>query len=195
MTPSVENFIGVYENALSDEYCDRIIAYFDMMDSAGFCRNRQQNDPNMLKTNIDDLSLFVHEESILNVHSTDLVSDFNKVLWDVCYRQYSEKFSVLRTSGEHNSHGFKIQKTAVGEGYHVWHYESCDLPTARRLLVWTLYLNDVEEGGETEFLYYPRRVKPKKGTLLLWPAGFTHTHRGNPPISNTKYIVTGWIEF
>ena len=39
------------------------------------------------------------------------------------------------------------------------------------------------------------RVKPKQGTLVIWPAAFTHTHRGNPPLSNDKYIVTGWTEF
>ena len=58
-----------------------------------------------------------------------------------------------------------------------------------------LYLNDVKEGGETEFLYQHKRYQPKEGTLLIFPAGFTHTHRGNPPISNDKYIVTGWLEF
>jgi hypothetical protein len=58
-----------------------------------------------------------------------------------------------------------------------------------------LYLNDVEDGGETEFLYQRMRVKPKQGTLLIWPAGFTHTHRGNPPLSNNKYVITGWSEF
>ena len=54
---------------------------------------------------------------------------------------------------------------------------------------------DRDEGGETEFLYQSMRVKPKQGTLLIWPAAFTHTHRGNPPLSNEKYIVTGWTEF
>tara|TARA_R110000868_G_scaffold16539_1_gene73910 strand:+ start:347 stop:526 length:180 start_codon:yes stop_codon:yes gene_type:complete len=58
-----------------------------------------------------------------------------------------------------------------------------------------LYLNDVEEGGETELLYQSRRIKPQKGTLTMFPASFTHTHRGNPPLSNDKYIVTGWVEF
>jgi hypothetical protein len=61
-------------------------------------------------------------------------------------------------------------------------------------MTFILYLNDIDEGGETEFLYYPKRVKAKQGRLILWPAGFTHTHRGNPPLSNTKYVMTGWIE-
>jgi len=66
---------------------------------------------------------------------------------------------------------------------------------SNRLLTRMVYLNDVEEGGETEFLYQSMRVKPKQGTLVIWPAAFTHTHRGNPPLSNSKYIVTGWTEF
>ena len=57
------------------------------------------------------------------------------------------------------------------------------------------YLNDVTEGGETEFLYQKCRFKPEKNTLLVWPSQFTHIHRGNPPLSNDKYIITGWIEY
>jgi len=56
-------------------------------------------------------------------------------------------------------------------------------------------LNDVKEGGETEFLYQSVRVSPKKGTLVIWPAAFTHVHRGNPPLSGTKYIMTSWLEY
>ena len=55
-----------------------------------------------------------------------------------------------------------------------------------------LYLNDNFEGGETEFLYQNRRELPKQGDVLLFPAGFTHTHRGNPPIGGEKYLITSW---
>ena len=64
-----------------------------------------------------------------------------------------------------------------------------------RICAFLLYLNDVEEGGETEFLYLKKRFKPIKNRLLLWPAGYTHTHRGNQPINQSKYILTGWIEY
>jgi hypothetical protein len=56
-----------------------------------------------------------------------------------------------------------------------------------------VYLNDIVEGGETEFLHQRKRIKPKKGTVLLFPPYFTHTHRGNPPLSNEKYAITGWM--
>jgi hypothetical protein len=62
-------------------------------------------------------------------------------------------------------------------------------------MAFTYYLNNVNDGGETEFLYLKKRVKPIEGRLLIWPASYTHTHRGNPPLSHSKYIVTGWIEW
>ena len=88
----------------------------------------------------------------------------------------------------------KIQKTIPGEGYHVWHCEHGALPLGSRIALVMLYLNDVEEGGETEWLYQSRRVKPRTGTMVICPSGFTHTHRGNPPLSGDKYIATGWYQ-
>jgi hypothetical protein len=70
-----------------------------------------------------------------------------------------------------------------------------DRESSTRVLVWTVYLNDNFDAGETEFLYQQYRYKPKRGDVVIFPAAFTHTHRGNPPINGTKYIITGWIEF
>ena len=54
------------------------------------------------------------------------------------------------------------------------------------------YLNDVSDGGETEFFHQKLKVKPVKGKTVLWPTDFTHLHRGNPPYE-AKYIATGWL--
>lgn len=188
----MENFVGIYENAFSKEYCDSVIACFDRNCEAGLTENRQQSGISKYKTEQDDEALFLPEASKMD---GALVREFNDTFWNKIYPHYSDAFDILKTAGPHGNYHFKIQKTKIGGGYHIWHAESVTLSMANRLLVWTLYLNDVEEGGETEFLYYPKRIKPKTGTVIVWPAGFTHTHRGNPPISNTKYIVTGWIEF
>ena len=58
-----------------------------------------------------------------------------------------------------------------------------------------MYLNDCNEGGETEFLFQHKRIKPKAGTIVISPAAWTHTHRGNPPLSGEKYMINGWLEF
>ena len=59
-------------------------------------------------------------------------------------------------------------------------------PMIGRVLLFMFYLNDVEEGGETEFYYQNRKIAPKKGSMVVAPGYFTHTHRGNKPVSNDK---------
>jgi hypothetical protein len=95
-----------------------------------------------------------------------------------------------------------IQKYDAGKGgYFSWHSElgirkddiNCDL--LHRALFFVYYLNDVDVGGETELFYQKEKVAPRTGRLILAPAGFTHTHRGNTPESNDKYILTSWIMY
>ena len=193
MNSRIENFIGVFEDAFTKEYCDSVINYFDSAVKVGLAVNRQK-DQGVSKLSKDDLQLFAHDSINLN-YSGELIKPFNDVLWGQVYPEYASTFAMLKEYAPHTNYCFKVQKTEIGQGYHMWHSESTSKELCTRILAWTLYLNDVEEGGETEFLYYPKRVKPKTGTFVLWPAGLTHTHRGNPPISNTKYIVTGWVEF
>ena len=64
-----------------------------------------------------------------------------------------------------------------------------------RHLVWMTYLNDIEEGGETEFYYQKLKVKPRKGLTLIWPVDWTHTHRGIGATEEEKIILTGWFSF
>ena len=60
-------------------------------------------------------------------------------------------------------------------------------------MLWTIYLNDEFEAGETEFLYQQRKIRPRTGSLLIAPTSFTHTHRGNRPEGANKYIATSWV--
>jgi hypothetical protein len=192
MNVTIENFIGVFENAFSKEYCDELIKHFEDCHEVGLSLTRQQDDPTRAKTLIDDNQVYLVD--FLSA-AKPVISTFNHIFWNQIHPVYADKFDVLKKHGQYANYTVKLQRTDVGQGYHVWHCESTNKDTCNRLLVWTLYLNDVEEGGETEFLYYPRRIKPKTGTLVIWPSSFMHTHRGNPPLSNTKYIATGILEF
>jgi hypothetical protein len=55
------------------------------------------------------------------------------------------------------------------------------------------YLRDIAEGGETEFPFQLRHVKPKAGLLLLFPPFWTHLHRGVSPVSAVKYNITNFV--
>jgi hypothetical protein len=114
-----------------------------------------------------------------------------------CYDAYTEQFSLLR-DGKITGTAMKMQRTDPGGGYHVWHGEQGNGEHADRVLVYMLYLNTltVEEAGETEFLYQQRRISPQENTMVLWPAAFTHAHRGNTVFGErSKYIVTGWFYY
>jgi hypothetical protein len=91
-----------------------------------------------------------------------------------------------------------LQKYIADQGgYPYWHSESYPAPdqgeALHRALLWTIYLNDDFEGGETEFRYQGRRIVPRTGSLLIAPTAFTHTHRGNRPRGGDKYIATSWV--
>ena len=89
--------------------------------------------------------------------------------------------------------GFNIQHYKPGEGYLNWHSERSVHLTHQRALTFMTYLNDVEDGGGTEFKYQGLRHNARKGKTLIWPSDFTHTHRGQKSETQEKYITTGWF--
>jgi hypothetical protein len=96
--------------------------------------------------------------------------------------------------------GIKMQRYARGVGgYPHWHSEIFpeveSSEALHRVLFWLCYLNDVTSGGETEFLYQGVAVRPRTGRMVIAPAGFTHTHRGNVPLSHAKYVLASWVLF
>jgi len=119
---------------------------------------------------------------------------YTEQLQDVlgCYKKRYESADAVDPYG---LEAVNIQKYGKGGAYHAWHKERGCLSTATRHLAYMTYLNDVSDGGETEFLYQKLKVKPKKGLTLVWPVDWTHTHRGLPSMSQSKYIVTGWYRF
>lgn len=197
----MEDFIRIYDKVYSDEECDKLIRVFEEMD-----RNKQtwtrKNESK--KTEKDDTSFGLRHllkqkinDVRIPIHGIDFLFDgsLSEKFW-ACYDNYCDAYGSLRDSIEkHYNLSYKIQKTLPGQGYHIWHFENQSLVNCRRLTSWIIYLNDNFEGGETEFLYLHQRIKPKKGSLLIFPAGFTHTHRGNPPLNGEKYIAAGWTEF
>lgn len=172
-----DQHIGVYENAISDEWCDDVIKYFES--------NVENSYKRKLNRKIRDTSVNLDNKLL-----TNKFSNIFKEIFDLYLYKYPFSPVPLAITG------FKIQKTLPTEGFHQFHIErDTSFSTKARELVYTVYLNDVEEGGETEFLHQLKRIKPQKGTICIFPAGFTHVHRGNTPYSGEKYILTGWLEY
>lgn len=197
MNQIINDHIGIFNNTLSNDLCDKFIKYFENLSNINFLvKNRKEYLHNIkLAHEVSDNSLDVFGSMYYHELPVPYIaSEFGTKFWEK-YNLYADKYSFLHKLNKHNIIDIKIQKTEIGEGFHEWHCEKASLSDRNRLLAFMVYLNDVEEGGETEFLYQHKRVKPEKGKLLIWPSQFTHVHRGNPPLSNTKYVLTGWVEY
>lgn len=194
-------FIGVWENFLPKELCVQIINRFEQIRMQSILTSSMsdetiKNASTQVLEGVEQFSgsnLGRKDESIfLNGVAGDVVNEINQYLF-ACLNEYISKYGQLRSVPLISS-DVKAQKTESGGGYHVWHYENSHPDSALRELVWIIYLNDIDDGeGETEFLYQKRRLKPTTGTVVIWPAGMTHVHRGNPVYTKAKYILTGWF--
>ena len=183
----ITDFIAVYEDAVSVEYCEKFIGYIDHYVEHGIIIKEPFDSDHK-----DHSTINFHNDARYDMLSGDnLPLTFLPMVKDYV-DDYLDRYSLLK----HEvmlMFDVKAKKIPIGGGFHRWHYENGGLQVSPRILVVQLYLNTVEEGGETEFLYINKRVKAKQGTLIIFPAAFTHTHRGNPPIGQDKYILTTWV--
>lgn len=186
---SFVNFIYEKENAITKDFCEKIIESGKQVIESGALTRHHQGKSQFPTRSFGrhDIQVFMPE---------DMPTHFGEIQDAV--------FDALKEYGEEINSVYnailvcpvmKFQYTPLTGGYSVWHIEQGEGEASPRVLAWSIALNDVESGGETEFLYQGARYQPKAGSLLMWPAGVTHPHRGNPPISNDKFIVTGWLSY
>jgi hypothetical protein len=186
-----KDHIGIYDGYIPNVECDKAIQYFEKKNALNKAYDRLQSENSPI-TDKNDKAVS------LNDHVDTWFEKFKPLLvnFDMALRHYQDATGILPVYG---INGFKytelkIQKTLPTQGYHLWHLEHNNLgDCSRRALTFSIYLNDVEDGGETEFLHQSVRVKPVKGRCVIWPAAFPYVHRGNPPLQGEKYIMTSWL--
>jgi hypothetical protein len=190
------DFIGFYQNVFPEGFCEHLIDGFEKLEKAGFCGTRKRNEGNKRHRKEDSYYFYSinHHDSNIDTFQDNSTRVVLQDGLQKCFDAYVDKYDILQDMNL-SSTELKIQKSKPGEGYHVFHCEQNNGDDqSKRCLVWLIYLNDIEEAGETEFLYQKLRVVPKKNTALIWPAAYTHTHRGNVVHGKkSKYIVTGWF--
>lgn len=193
MKASFNQHIGIFENAVPPEVCSKIITLFE--------QNIDKTIDRYTESSISGnppLPYGIREDRLTYLIDLDLDLDntIKGFLLDKIIHTYAKKYFNIHEFKGFGIKDIKVQRTLPTEGYHAWHWEHSydESQVITRVLAYTIYLNDIEDGGETEFLHQSLRIKPTVGTLCLWPSYFTHLHRGNPPLSKPKYILTGWIE-
>ena len=188
-TSNTPNFIGSW--ILKDKnMCDEIVNFFEANPSdQGIGAIGGGIDESQKKTTdipIKPKQLEQEKYKIFNTYINNVVN---------CFKDYKDQWPFLNTIKGMEIGTFNLQKYSPGGHFSAVHTERASSSTMHRVLAFMTYLNDVEEGGETEFHYYGINVKPKKGKTIIWPAEWTHAHSGGIVKQGCKYIVTGWIQF
>ncbi len=197
-TPQFLDFTAMIPDAVPKKVCKKIIDAYHHLDSLNETVSGKvggvdhQAVINKAAKNSRDVELGAY-------HSyRDLLYEVNSYL-QKAYNIYREQhWQIDHYLSRHEVTAWQIQRYVANEngGYHSFHIENSGAHNMRRVMAYILYLNDIKEGGETEFLHQAIRVKPETGKILIFPAYFTHVHRGNPVLSKEdKYIMTGWMEY
>tara|TARA_R100000808_G_C2152923_1_gene162696 strand:- start:3578 stop:4156 length:579 start_codon:yes stop_codon:yes gene_type:complete len=176
----MNDFIEIYDNALSKELCKEIII---QAEKARLYKNPRH------KSIQDDYTVMIHHYLKENTY-IDLMNIIHKA-----YIDYKEKYWILDKTASLTPPCIKYHLVKPGGGYHVYHCENSGFLSKERVLVYHICLNTCDDEGELDFLYYKKKLFPKIGRLIVFPASFTHVHRGNPMKTKDKHYVTGWYEY
>lgn len=193
----MEDYIYINSKSISSDLCDEIINTFE---------NESNKHPGQtlggIQKDVKDTTNFViptNCEKWYDIHQNLLISlteNIEKYLDNLSYAQKTNTKNYFKPIDKNDVifHYFMVQKYDKNVGKHICHndfninFEKKEY----RVITYLWYLNDVEEGGETCF-WNNYNIKPEKGKLILFPASWAFPHCGNIPISNEKYIITGWL--
>ena len=185
MAIDLTDLIHVYENALEFEVCDFLVTSFD---SASHLHESVENEgkPNFTQFNLTENKDVTEELNKVHNHLIKKVFEYRDL--------YYEFVDSRVFPSEHAFEQFRIKKyNTGGKDRFDTHVDVKNYSSARRFLSFMWYLNDVSEGGETVF--DDLIVNPKKGTLLIFPPLWMYPHRGNPPINNSKYLLSTYLHY
>ena len=184
------HFIGCWDLE-NRKLCNEIITFFENNKSlqkkgtsaAGFNLNiKKTTDIKIIPNDLENPKFEIFSQYIKELHK--------------CFVDYQDQWPFLKSMLKAaDIPAFNIQKYSRGDHFATLHSERTSLSTLHRLFAWMTYLNDVDDGGKTNFDHYGIKIKPEIGKTLIWPAEWTHAHTGEILKSGTKYIVTGWIHF
>ena len=182
---SVGDFI-YYERVLPKESCDSLIRFFD--------DNKHLQGLGMMGVNTPIGSL---EISLQPKDQSDYFGLGKSVGKGI--DSYSKIYPLVNTNvGDWTTfHTCQFAKFEPNKYYSHTHCENSfnasDIST--RCFAWMIYLNTIKDGGGTEFIHQNFTTNPIAGDMYIWPAGWTHMHRGVNAPNEFKYTITGWCNY
>jgi hypothetical protein len=202
----VDTLLRSYSKVISKEDCKNVLEYVNYMEDINMVVARNDSRTKDIQLNAsagitlnmaaEERGVNPQEVPVMNFRSTEvskvILSTVNEYM-----NRYAKELGLMEMMPELHTMDCLIQRSNADtfDAYSRWHSEAGELSNCDRAMAWMLYLNDDFKGGETEFKFQKHREIPETGKLVIWPASYTHTHRGGMIMDGTKYIATGWIHY
>jgi len=191
-------FIYTRDKVVTTDYCDKVIQDFKKSDFDEYrskVDRKHESGETIKKSNDITIDLFL-DTTIEENKKWWPINNLRNALYNNIVSYVNRYHLGIDIDSVEASRFCNYQHYKPSEGYFSYHCENSGFPdNNRRVLAWMLYLNTIEYGGETEFLYQRHFEKAEAGKLVIWPADFTHTHRGVVSHTSDKHIFTGWFEY
>ena len=190
-----KNFISIYDNALTPPECKFIRDYHDSDDYLLSIRQEGKTLGDTVQKHWKDshdryMAMYIdgayQNNGINNIIAKSIKEHIEK------YKEENPELNLLDKWVIRDN--YNLQKYSPGGGYHILHCENYNTGNHRtNILAWMYYLNTVREGGGTYFSNFDLTVNAEEGRLVIWPAYWTHFHKGIVSKTYDKYIATGWF--
>ena len=191
----MDKYIKVYDNAIDELSCSEIIKKFEDSHES-FETVHQEEGDNIIS--FEQITLVEHEEwkSVQN-GMLQLFQDYiihYKIDCNVYDKMWPDTYGY---------EAVRIKRYLTND-YDRFdpHVDVKNQETAKRFLSFFIYLNDVKEGGETQFVninkpgtFIPYTVEAKRGRLLMFPPTWQYYHAGLKPISGKKYLLHSYCHY
>ena len=198
----MKDLIFEIDDSLSREECENIIRMFEENTDKQYAGIVGSHEGTRVDTSVKltvDMSLHNCEgcDDVNHLLTSKVHEGLNKYLQYIDPEGTMYYFDRIFTNVTYNA--LLIHKYLKNKGHFYYHNDfSIDYVEGTRdkykyrILNYLFYLNDVEEGGETEF-FSNTTVKPTCGKLLFFPSEWFYPHKGCVPLSSDKYVIAGWI--
>ena len=190
----MDNYIKVYDDVIDETSCKELIKRFEDEHEMYETVHQEEGDSAI---SFEQLNLFTQGWTDVQKGLLELFQDYivhYKLDCNIYDKMWPEKYGYEAVR----------MKRYLSNDYDRFdpHVDVMNHESARRFLAFFIYLNDVEEGGETKFMnintpgtYIPYEVKPKRGRLLMFPPTWQYYHAGVKPVSNRKYIIHSYCHY
>lgn len=182
----LSDFIYVKENVYSG--CGELIEYVESLDSWQKSLVRSNDADPARKSD----QFYLHPKSVKNPYARATIKAKQKEIRGIFIKHLREYLEPYKRYCEvSQEEAFFILRYGVGGEYKA--HSDGDTGKLNRRVTGLIYLNEEYEGGEISFPYADVTIKPKTGTLVLFPSNFLYPHASLPIVSGTKYTLVSWF--